>query len=952
MNKQAAKVISLFTDPLQESIRIKGFSELTEPQIKAIPWIIKGNNVLLIAPTGSGKTEAAFLPIVDALVRDRVDKKPGIKAIYVTPLRALNRDLVERLKWWCKRLDIKLGVRHGDTPQRERETQAMVPPDILITTPETLQAILPGKILGKHLRSVRWVVVDEVHELASEKRGSQLSLALERLRFLKGGDFQLIGLSATIGTPEKVAKFLVGGGRKCRIINVPLAREMRLKVYFPKADPEDYKLAKKLYTYPEVASRLRLIRGLIEQHRSTLVFTNTRSISEVLGSRFKVWDLNFPLGVHHGSLSRPSRVGVEKGIKEGKLQGIVCTSSLELGIDIGKLELVIQYNSPRQVTRLMQRVGRSGHRVKGVAQGAIVVQDSDDGLEALVIARRALREDLEPVEIPEKPFDVLTHQLAGMLLMKRRWGFEEALDLLKKAYPLKNLSEQEFVEVLDYMYTRYPRLLWFSPQERIFARAKRIDPLYKYYFENLSMIPEERHFLVVEEEGDKPVGVLDEAFVAEYGDPGNKFIEGGSVWKILYLYKNRIYVKNEIDPLGSVPSWVGDEIPVPFEVANEVGEIRRWVEQEMKRGVPTEELIDEFGKKYPADKEMLRRILGELILQIEGEYPVPTDKLLTIERFEEYVILHCSFGLKVNRTLARMLGSLLADRIGAFVPIQQDPYRIVFRTDLELKTIREAIHDLSRRKPEGIKQISLNSLVKSRLFKRRFIHVLRRFGALAKNAPIGDINLDNLISSYEESAVFKEAVKDALEKDMDVKLASLLLKKVESGEIKISLIRGVSPIGRVGVEELRRKTDLIPPKRMKQVIIKYARARLLDESLTLICTNCWRYAEAKKIKDVDEIVCPECNSSKIGALNEEEDKVMRALRKRSRTGKIFKDALSTAEVVSKYGKPGLTVLASRGISVNRAKSILEKEREFNDHLIDLIIEEERESLKDRFYKRG
>jgi ATP-dependent Lhr-like helicase len=153
------------------------------------------------------------------------------------------------------------------------------------------------------------------------------------------------------------------------------------------------------------------------------------------------------------------------------------------------------------------------------------------------------------------------------------------------------------------------------------------------------------------------------------------------------------------------------------------------------------------------------------------------------------------------------------------------------------------------------------------------------------------------------------------------------------------------------MEELRRKTDLIPPKRMKQVIIKYARARLLDESLTLVCTNCWRYAEAKKIKDADEIVCPECNSSKIGALNEEEDKVMRALRKRSRTGKIFKDALSTAEVVSKYGKPGLAVLASRGISVNRAKSILEKERELNDHLVGLIIEEEKESLKDRFYKK-
>jgi ATP-dependent Lhr-like helicase len=951
MKKKTAKVISLFTKPIAQAIKEKEFSELTEPQIKAIPPIIEGKNVLLIAPTGSGKTEAAFLPVLDALVKEGVERKPGIKALYITPLRALNRDLLGRLKWWCKRLDLRLGVRHGDTPPREREAQAIVPPDILITTPETLQAILPGKILRKHLSTVRWVIVDEVHELAIDKRGSQLSLGLERLRQLKGEGFQLIGLSATIGTPEKVAKFLVGSQRSCKVINVPITRAMRLKVYFPKADSKDYKLAKRLYTYPEVASRLRVIRELIEQYKSTLVFTNTRSISEVLGSRFKVWDLDFPLGVHHGSLSRPSRVRVERGIKEGKLYGIVCTSSLELGIDIGKLELVIQYNSPRQVTRLVQRVGRSGHRIKGIARGAIVVQDSDDGLESLVIARRSLKENLEAVKIPEKPLDALTHQLAGMLLMKGRWSFEEALELIKKAYPYETLSEQEFIKVLDYMYSRYPRLLWFSPQDRVFTRPKRIDSLYKYYFENLSMIPEERHFLVLEESEDRPIGVLDEAFVAEYGDPGNKFVEGGSVWKILYLYKDRIYVKKEVDPLGSVPSWVGEEIPVPYEIANEVGGVRRWIEGEIKKGTQLGELIEGFRKKYPADQAMVVRVLKELIQQVKEGCPVPTDKLLTIERFDEYLILHCSFGLKANRTFARMLGSVLADRIGAFVPIQQDPYRIIIRTELEPEAIEEVIRELSSQKIEDIEQIALNSLVKSRLFKRRFIHVLRRFGALAKNASISDINLDNLLMSYEGSAVLEEAIKEALDKDMDIKQASALLKKIDSGEIGVSLIKGVSPIGRIGMEELKRKTDLIPPRRMKQVIIKYARARLLDESLTLVCTNCWRYAEAKRIKDIEEISCPECKSTKIGALDEEEDKVMRALRKKSREGRLFKSALSTAVLISKYGKPALVILASRGIRINRTSNILKKEEKLNDHLIELIIEEEKESLKDRFYKK-
>jgi ATP-dependent Lhr-like helicase len=951
MSKKAAKVISLFTKPVVEAIKEKEFAELTEPQIKAIPPIMDGKNVLLIAPTGSGKTEAAFLPLLNALVKERAKRKPGMKVIYITPLRALNRDLLERLKWWCKRLDLRLGVRHGDTPPREREAQAMAPPDILITTPETLQAILPGKILSKHLRSVRWVIVDEVHELAIDKRGSQLSLGLERLRQLKGEGFQLIGLSATIGTPRKVAKFLVGSKRNCEIINVPIARAMKLKVYFPKANSKDYKLAKKLYTYPEVASRLRVIRELIEEYKSTLIFTNTRSITEVLGSRFKVWDLDFPLGVHHGSLSRPSRVEVERGIKSGELLGIVCTSSLELGIDIGKLEFVIQYNSPRQVTRLVQRVGRSGHKIKGIAQGAIIVQDSDDGLESLVIARRSLKEELEPVKIPEKPLDVLAHQLAGMLLMKSRWSFGEALELIKKAYPYRSLSEREFVKVLDYMYSRYPRLLWFSIQDKIFARPKRIDSLYKYYFENLSMIPEERQFLVIEESGNRPIGVLDEAFVAEYGDPENKFVEGGSIWKILYFYGDRIYVKREVDPLGSVPSWVGEEIPVPYEIANEVGKIRRRVESEVKKEIEMGELAEKFGKRYPADQEIVARVLQEIIKQVRAGYPVPTDKLLTIERFNEYVILHCSFGLLVNRTFARMLGSMLADRIGAFVPIQHDPYRIIIKTELEPKVIEEVIQELSGKRNEEIEQIALDSLVKSRLFKRRFVHVLRRFGALAKDAPISDLNLDNLIQSYEGSAVLQEAIREALDKDMDVKQASALLKKIDLGEIGVSLLKEVSPIGRIGIEEIRRKSDLIPPKRMKQVIIKYARARLLDESLTLVCTNCWKYAEAKRIKDIEEAFCPECKSQKIGALDKEEEKVRRAIRKRSREGKLFRDAISTAELISKYGKPALVVLAGRGIRINRAPKILKKEEKLNDHLVELIIEEEKESLKDRFYKK-
>jgi ATP-dependent Lhr-like helicase len=337
--------------PIRKLLEERGLTEPTLPQQKAIPKILEGKNVLLIAPAGTGKTESAVLPVLHRLLLSQTRER-GIKIIYVTPLRALNRDMLERLEQWCSALDLRISVRHGDTAARERRTQALIPPDFLITTPETLQIFLLGRRLREHLRSVRWVIVDEVHELADNKRGAQLSLTLERLRELKGGDFQIIGLSATIGSPEEVARFLVGVDRPCDIIDVSVARELDLDVSYPQPTVRDKQIAEKLYTYPPVAARLRVMKKLIDDHKSTLVFTNTRPTAEVLASRFRLWDMRFPLSVHHGSLSSFTRLKAERGLKQGELKGIICTSSMELGLDIGRVDLVIQYNSPRQVTRL------------------------------------------------------------------------------------------------------------------------------------------------------------------------------------------------------------------------------------------------------------------------------------------------------------------------------------------------------------------------------------------------------------------------------------------------------------------------------------------------------------------------------------------------------------------------------------------------------------------------
>ncbi len=954
-------VFQAFSSPLQRAIREKGFTQPTEPQRKAIPHISAGRNVLLIAPTATGKTESALLPVLDALLKRT--REPGIKLLYITPLKALNRDMLERLQWWCKRLDLRLAMRHGDTSTRERQAQAMVPPDILITTPETLQAILPGRIMRQHLAAVRWVIVDEVHELAIDKRGSQLALALERLRYLKEDDFQLIGLSATIGSPERVAQFLVGTARACEIVNVSVARSIELTVHYPRADAEDYQLAQELYTYPDVAARLRLMRQLVEAHESTLIFTNTRSITEILGSRFRVWDLNFLMGVHHGSLSKPSRITVERGIKEGKLLGIICTSSLELGIDIGRLDFVIQYNSPRQVTRLLQRIGRSGHRIGGIAHGAIVVQDSDDALEALVISRRALADELEPAQIPEKPLDVLAHQLAGLLLLKRRWSFDEALTLLRKAYPYRNLDEAELVGVLNYMHSRIPRLLWFSAEDRVFLRPQRIKALYSYYFEHLSMIPEERHFLVIDED-DAPVGVLDEAFVAEYGSPGNKFIEGGRAWKILQVYGERVYVKREEDPTGAIPSWAGEEIPVPYTVASEVGRIRRGVTDDLARSgaitaAPAGLSVLNDLKRYPGNQETLGRAVDEIVRQVKRGYPVPTDAVITLERWRDQIILHCSFGLRANRTFAMLLASALSDQLGTPVGVQQDPYRIVLRiaeSEVAPEDLQKIILDLAARQPEPLAK---SALARSRLFKMRFIHVARRFGAIARDAALNELNLANVIRSFEDTAVFREALREAEEKDVDLPLCAALLNRIHTGELHIAVIHGdtVSPIGGIGAS-LKHGYELMPPERMHHVIHKYVSARLLDESLTFACTACRQYTAIKRVNDVDpaQLQCPECESRQIGAVNVDESVVRHELRKKGGAGKpvskLVTDLNRSADLIASYGKAALLALAGRGLAVEDAAELLTHEREVNEHLIELIIGAEKEVLKRRFYRTG
>ncbi|MFH8132160.1 MAG: DEAD/DEAH box helicase, partial [Candidatus Aenigmatarchaeota archaeon] len=536
-------VFELLNPQLRKIIE-KRFKQPTLPQKLAIPPILEGKNVLVIAPTGTGKTESCMLPLFHFLM----EKKPKpISILYITPLKALNRDLLERLLWWCNEIGIEASVRHGDTSSYERKLQVEFPPSLLITTPETLQAILPGKKIREHLSNVKWVVIDEVHEIADSKRGTQLSLALERLREICK-DFQVIGLSATVGSPEKVAKF-ISPNKPIEIIKATFPKGMKIKVVYPKPELKDKKISEKIVASPETAARLRFIMEMIKKSRSALTFTNTREFAEILASRVKAIDKNFPVGVHHSSLSKEVRIKTEKEFKQEKIKAIISTSSLQLGIDVGSVDLVLQYMSPRQVTQLIQRVGRSGHEVERMAKGIVISTDEDDIFESAVIARKALKEELEELRFHENSYDVLAHQIVGLTHDFWRISVEKAYEIVKRAYPYRNLSYTEFLEVCKQL--QQLGLIFLDKEIKKRRRG------FEYYFNQLSTIPDVKQFKIFNSLDNSFVGVLDEEFVALHAGIGSSFIVKGEAWRVLDVKEDKIIVEPTLDIEAAIPAWEG-----------------------------------------------------------------------------------------------------------------------------------------------------------------------------------------------------------------------------------------------------------------------------------------------------------------------------------------------------------------------------------------------------------
>src|SRR5256884_1696205 len=456
-NVKIATLLPLDFHPVLRQWWASRFAEPTEAQLDGWSAIRRGEDTLIAAPTGSGKTLAAFLTALDQLLREGVEQDglpDEVRVIYVSPLKALSADIHKNLAVPRREIHalspVKLAaaVRSGDTPQNERAAMLRTPPHILVATPESLSLLLTAERSRAMLRTARVVIVDEIHAVVQSRRGAHLALSLERLDHVCGRPLQRIGLSATQKPIEEVARFLKDGA-PCSIVDRGHQRRIDLASEVPRSPLEAVMSGE---VWQEIYERLI---ELIESHRTTLVMVNTRRLAERMAHRLSERLGAWQVAAHHGSLAKEARLDAEMRLREGQLKVLVATASLELGIDIGHVDLVCQISSPHRIATFLQRVGRSGHTIKGVPKGRIFPLTRDDLIECAAMVRAVYDGELDRVSVPDQPLDVLAQQIVAETAAEEEWDEEALYQLRRQAYPYRRLQKAQFMEVVEMLARGY-----------------------------------------------------------------------------------------------------------------------------------------------------------------------------------------------------------------------------------------------------------------------------------------------------------------------------------------------------------------------------------------------------------------------------------------------------------------------------------------------------------------
>jgi len=952
-------------EPLRTHVESAGWTP-TPIQEVAIEPLLAGGHRLLVAPTGSGKTEAVVLPLLSRAFSEGWQR---MSILYVTPLRALNRDIDRRLQSLANTVGLEVGLRHGDTTQSERTKQSKRPPHLLVTTPETLQIMMTGSRLRSHLCGVRAVVVDEVHELASSERGAQLLVGLARVEEMAGHTIQRVGLSATVGNPTEVAGWLSPESGAPIIALAPRITEVRITCSQPEG--ADEALALEHNTSPRAMASLRMLAGRLKADAPSLIFVNSRNAAESVASRLSTFDDTLDIGIHHGSLATEVREEMENRLQAGDIHALVCTSSLELGIDVGAIRHVHQVQSPRAVDRLLQRVGRAEHVLGGTGRGDLVAWESDEIAESAVIARRAIAGQIEGVEWRTMPRTVAANQMVMMTLAEgivplaattaifQRTSIFSAWTEADTRALARVLDDRWLIRFVEDPKTSDPLIwapsLWRSladehvpaerptkeeiatlPGERLEGWRRHMRTLVpkhlaggwtsaaartrSYMLDHLSMIPDEQRYTVRDAVSRRAIGSVDEAFVLSLDDSGQetdgaprRFVIVGRTWEIVEAdpEKSELLVAPASSG-GSAPVWSGELPPVPPEVAREVGTLRRII-----RDLATDAESDETWEieSYPLAPDALSRLMGTIVEHVDASGHLPDERHIDVETRRDAIIVHSCNGSKINQTLAHFLQAMASTLEGRMGRVIVDPYRI----SLQVPGLRatHVVEWLTETPANGLPSILRVTIPNGRQLRWRLVQVCKVMGVLRTGVDPRKVNLRGIAARYRGTPVMEEALDKLFSERMDLDGTVDLLRAIQNGEIEVAQR---SP-GALGLSP-RSERDMQLPDWSNVEVRRRLEMRLMNERALTICLRC-KTATRFRVARYPELdpVCSICSATMRAVAREGlSDELKQWVA--SEDEKVRNRMLRNAEMVQNRGLDAILCMMARGVGEDTATRIL------------------------------